>query len=85
MFRRFNFRDNAPQESFFDHMKDEIKGKIIEFSSFDEVKAIIDDWIDCYNNDRCIWHLNKFPPKEFNETGKKIALLQWEDIIADSI
>ena len=52
MFRCFNFRDNAPQESFFGHMKDEIKGKIIEFSSFDEVKAIIDDWIDCYNNDR---------------------------------
>ena len=52
---------------------------------FDEVKAIIDDLIDCYNNGRCIWHLNKLPPKEFNETVKKIALLQWEDIIADSI
>ena len=58
MFRRFNFIDNAHQESFFGHIKDEIKGKIIEFSSFDEVKAIIDDWIDCYNNDRCICHLN---------------------------
>ena len=76
MFRRFNFIDNAHQESFFGHIKDEIKGKIIEFSSFDEVKAIIDDWIDYYSNNRCIWHLNKLPPKEFNETVKKISLPQ---------
>lgn len=43
MSRRGNCWDNAPQESFFGHMKDEIKGKIIECSSFNEVKAIIDD------------------------------------------
>lgn len=86
MSRRGNCWDNAPQESFFGHMKDEIKGKIIECSSFNEVKAIIDDWIDYYNNDRCIWNLNKLPPKEFYETVKneKFALPLGEDITTDS-
>lgn len=50
MSRRDNCWDNAPQESFFGHMKDEID--ITECSSFDEVREIIDDWIDYYNNER---------------------------------
>lgn len=44
MSRRGNSWDNAPQESFFDHMKDAID--IPKCKSFDEVKKIIDDgWI----------------------------------------
>ena len=70
MSRRGNCWDNAPQESFFGHMKDEIKDKIKDCKEFNDVKAIIDDWIDYYNNDRCIWHLNKLPPKEFYESIK---------------
>lgn len=70
MSRRGNCWDNAPQESFFGHMKDEIKEKILRCTTYDEVKAIIDDWIDYYNNDRCIWHLNKMAPKEFYESVK---------------
>ena len=70
MSRRGNCWDNAPQESFFGHMKDEIKEKILICTTYDEVKAIIDDWIDYYNNDRCIWHLNKMTPKEFYESVK---------------
>ena len=66
MSRRGNCWDNAPQESFFGHMKDENFGCI----TYDEVKVIIDDWIDYYNNDRCIWHLNKMAPKEFYESVK---------------
>lgn len=65
MSRRGNCWDNAPQESFFGHMKDEIMDKIKTCISFDEVKSIIDDWIDYYNNDRCVWKLNKLPPTEF--------------------
>ena len=32
-------------------LKDEIKEKILICTTYDEVKAIIDDWIDYYNND----------------------------------
>ena len=52
MSRRGNCWDNAPQESFFGHMKDEIGGKIAACDSFAEAKAVIDDYMDYYNNDR---------------------------------
>lgn len=65
MSRRGNCWDNAPQESFFGHMKDEIKYEIAIMKTFDEVKAKIDDWIDYYNNDRYQWDLSKLSPREF--------------------
>lgn len=65
MSRRGNCWDNAPQESFFGHMKDEIKYEIAMMKTFDEVKAKIDDWIDYYNNDRYQWELSKLSPAEF--------------------
>ena len=52
MSRKGNCWDNAPQESFFGHMKDEIKSEIAACDTFDQVKAIVDDWMDYYNNDR---------------------------------
>ena len=65
MSRKGNCWDNAPQESFFGHMKDEIKYEIAMMQTFEEVKAKIDDWIDYYNNDRYQWELSKLSPKEF--------------------
>lgn len=73
MSRRGNCWDNAPQESFFGHMKDEIRNEIERMASFDEVKAKIDDWIDYYNNDRYQWDLAKLSPREFcqyKQTGR---------------
>ena len=65
MSRKGNCWDNAPQESFFGHMKDEIKYEIAMMKTFDEVKAKIDDWIEYYNNDRYQWDLVKLSPKEY--------------------
>lgn len=65
MSRKGNCWDNAPQESFFGHMKDEIKYEIAMMKSFCEVKGKIDDWIDYYNNDRYQWELSKLSPKEY--------------------
>jgi Transposase and inactivated derivatives len=65
MSRKGNCWDNAPQESFFGHMKDEVRYEIARMKSFDEVKAKIDDWIDYYNNDRYQWDLAKLSPREF--------------------
>lgn len=67
MSRRGNCWDNAPQESFFGHMKDEIGGKIAACDSFAEVKAVIDDYMDYYNNDRGQWELLKLTPNEYYE------------------
>ena len=65
MSRKGNCWDNAPQESFIGHMKDEIKYEIAMMKTFEEVHAKIDDWIDYYNNDRYQWDLVKLSPKEY--------------------
>ena len=63
MSRKGNCWDNAPQESFFGHMKDEID--ISGCQAFDEVKAVIDDWMDYYNNERYQWQLARLSPNEY--------------------
>lgn len=65
MSRKGNCWDNAPQESFFGHMKDEID--LSKCKEFMEVKEIIDDWIDYYNNERYQWNLAKLSPNEYCE------------------
>ena len=65
MSRKGNCWDNAPQESFYGHMKDHIKVKLTEVREFVEVKAIVDDYMDYYNNYRYQWDLAKLAPAEF--------------------
>lgn len=65
MSRKGNCWDNAPQESFFGHMKDELHKKKDNWASFELVKKDIDDWMDYYNNDRGQWLLGKLTPSEF--------------------
>ena len=65
MSRRGNCWDNAPQESFFGHMKDEISDMIAACKTFEDVTARIDDWMDYYNNDRGQWDLLKLTPSEY--------------------
>jgi len=63
MSRKANCWDNAPQESFFGHMKDEID--ISECLTFNDVHQAISDWTDYYNNDRYQWDLAKLSPREY--------------------
>lgn len=65
MSRRGNCWDNAPQESFFGHMKDHIREKLSDCLEYAQAKAVIDDYIDYYNNERYQWHLAKLSPNEF--------------------
>lgn len=67
MSRRGNCWDNAPQESFFGHMKDHIEHRLKECTAFSDVKVIIDDWMDYYNNERYQWELAKLSPNEYYE------------------
>ncbi len=59
--------DNAPQESFFGHMKDEIKTEVSKCRRFSEVRELVEDWMDYYNHDRYQWDLLKLSPTEFYE------------------
>ena len=63
MSRRANCWDNAPQESFYGHMKDEID--ISQCETFEEILAVITDWTDYYNNERYQWDLAKLSPVEY--------------------
>lgn len=63
MSRKGNCWDNAPQESFFGHMKDEID--LSGCTTFIQVKTIIDDWMEYYNNERYQWQLAKLSPNEY--------------------
>jgi transposase InsO family protein len=71
MSRRANCWDNAPQESFYGHMKDEID--ISECETYEQILAVITDWADYYNNERYQWDLAKLAPAEYYKylkTGK---------------
>ena len=61
--RRGNCWDNASQESFFGHMKDELE--LSNHICFSDIKTIIDNLIDYYNNDRYQWDFAKPLPNEY--------------------
>lgn len=63
MSRRGNCWDNAPQESFFGHMKDEIH--LERCNNFSDLNLEIDDYMDYYNNDRYQWGLAKLSPNRY--------------------
>lgn len=63
MSRRGNCWDNAPQESFFGHMKDEIDYK--NCNTFGELQFMIDEYMDYYNNYRYQWGLKKLTPVQY--------------------
>jgi len=63
MSRRGNCWDNAPQESFFGHMKDEIDLK--SCTTLENVKKMIDRYMVYYNNYRYQWNLKKMTPVQY--------------------
>ena len=77
MSRRANCWDNAPQESLYGHMKDEID--LSHCKTHEQVATLIDDWADYYNNDRYQWELARLSPNEFFEyTTSGIYPLEWQ-------
>lgn len=62
MSRKGNCLDNAPIESFFGHLKDEVAYRSCK--NFGEVKMKIEEYIEYYNNDRPQWCLKQKTPAE---------------------
>lgn len=63
MSRRGNCWDNAPQESFFGHLKDETN--INKCETFEDLVKEIDDYMDYYNNYRGQWNIKKMTPVQY--------------------
>jgi len=60
MSRKANCIDNAPVESFFGHLKDDVDYK--DCKTFTELNLLIEDYIEYYNNARYQWNLKKMTP-----------------------
>lgn len=63
MSRRGNCWDNAPQESFFGHFKDECDYK--KCRTLEELQAQIDDYRVYYNGMRRLWEHGRMTPVEY--------------------
>lgn len=63
MSRRGNCLDNAPIESFFGHMKDELD--LTECKDYQSAKDKIKKYINYYNNERPQWGLKAKTPVEY--------------------
>ncbi len=57
--------DNAPIESFFGHMKDELDYQ--SCTSFEELRLRIEEYMRYYNFERKQWTRNKMSPVEYRE------------------
>lgn len=71
MSRRGNCWDNAPQESFFGHFKDE--ASIKECTTLEELKREIKNYMTYYNCFRYQWNLKKMTPVQYRDHLLKAA------------
>ena len=65
MSRKGNCWDNAPQESFFGHSKDEVNFK--NCNTLEELEDEINEYMDYYNNYRYQWNLKKMTPTQYRD------------------
>lgn len=63
MSRKGNCIDNAPIESFFGHLKDEVDYKSCK--TFEELYSLIEEYMRYYNNQRQQWELKKMTPVDY--------------------
>lgn len=79
MSRRGNCWDNASQESFFGHMKDECD--LSGCSTSEEVKEMIDNYVYYYNNERPQWTRNKMTPTEYEDYLNSLSDSEYSDYL----
>ncbi|MDR3586022.1 MAG: IS3 family transposase [Desulfosporosinus sp.] len=65
MSRKGNCWDNAPQESFYGHMKDELN--LNNCRTYELLEKAIEDYMDYYNHDRYQWGLKKMTPAQYRD------------------
>ena len=63
MSRKGNCVDNAPIESFFGHLKDDVDYKSCK--TFEEVNLLITEYVKYYNQERRQWNLKKMTPVSY--------------------
>jgi transposase InsO family protein len=67
----YNCWDNAPQESFFGHFKDETSIKPCE--TLEELKKEVKSYMTYYNHFRYQWNMKKMTPVQYRDHLLKTA------------
>ncbi|MDD3120611.1 MAG: IS3 family transposase [Candidatus Gracilibacteria bacterium] len=70
MSRKGNCLDNAPTESFFGHLKDEIDLSLCK--NLKDVEKVIKKYIFYYNNNRFQWNKKKMTPVQYRNHLKNL-------------
>ena len=65
MSRKGNCIDNAPMESFFGHLKDDIDYKSCK--TFEELNLLVEEYMEYYNTKRYQWGIKKMTPVEYRD------------------
>jgi len=63
MSRKGNCIDNAPIESFFGHLKDDVDYKSCK--TFEELRLLIEEYVKYYNHERYQWEHKKMTPVKY--------------------
>ncbi len=71
MSKRGNCWDNAPIESFFGHLKDEVDIKVCK--TIEELQREINKYIHHYNQTRYQWNLKKMTPVQYRNHLLQVA------------
>ena len=77
MSKRGNCWDNAPQESFFGHMKDEVDFKKLD--SYESVIKEIEEYEHYYNYDRPQWNRCMMTPIEFESYINSLDKVKYKE------
>ncbi len=80
MSRRGNCWDNAVQESFFGHFKDECPYEACK--SLDELQECIDRYGFYYNNERGMWDREKMTPAEYEQYLEQMSEAEFAKYLA---
>ena len=76
MSRRGNCWDNAPQESFFGHFKDECHYE--ECKTLEELRSMVSDYGVYYNTERGMWEKGRMTPEEYERYLDSMDDARWE-------
>lgn len=80
MSKRGNCQDNAPQESFFGHFKDECRYS--ECGSIDELRELVARYADYYNHERRMWDRGRMTPVEYEQYLLSMTEDEFSDYLA---
>lgn len=81
MSRRGNCWDNATQESFFGHFKDECHYR--ECKTLEELRSMIRSYAVYYNTERGMWEKGRMTPEEYENYLESMDDIQWAVHLAE--